>query len=291
MTPTDFLQNFCQGSLQDCIQGVYNLWLAIAVAIAFLYIVIGSLEYMTSAAINKKGAGKKKITGAIIGLVVIFASGSVLYWINPHIFNAELIIFSVTKLEPPKFTESRWQDPGHPVNITSCQKIETDAKNLLIKYPKLLMIEINEGEIDTQDKRARFIGCMARAETSCDPNDVGRQAAGLLSISYNTPAYRSALANRIQQCHNYNIATTIGKNCGPNNTGACLTALKNIELSVCLGLLYSSSYTNPNSRVYFQKMGYTSGSLTNILRIYNAGYYKPDAGLNYAKSITNCINK
>ena len=65
----------------------------------------------------------------------------------------------------------------------------------------------------------------------------------------------------------------------------------NINLSICLGLLYSSSYTNPNSRVYFQKMGYTSGSLTNILRIYNAGYYKSNAGLNYAKSIINCINK
>lgn len=125
MDPVNFIQKYCAegGSLQGCLQGAYNMGIAIAIAIAFLYVVIGALQYLTGAAINKKEQGKNKITGAIKGLIVIFVSGVVLYWINPNIFNAELIIYKVTKLEPPKFSQFE-QIYG--------QHIPQDTKNALI---------------------------------------------------------------------------------------------------------------------------------------------------------------
>ncbi|MEK7673592.1 MAG: hypothetical protein AAB371_00100 [Patescibacteria group bacterium] len=132
MDPTNFIQQYCAegSSLQGCIQGVYNMGIALAIAVAFLYIVIGAVEYMTSAAINKKGAGKNKIIGAIIGLLIIFTSGVLLFWINPEIFNAELIIFKVTKLEPPTFDISNMEGNITPIGDSYLQSI-TGQKNAL----------------------------------------------------------------------------------------------------------------------------------------------------------------
>jgi len=92
--------------LQTCLQTVYNFLVAIAVAIAFIYIIYGALEYLVGAATNKQAAGKDKIINALIGLLIIFFSGVVLYQVNPNIFNAQLIIYRVATLTPPILGES-----------------------------------------------------------------------------------------------------------------------------------------------------------------------------------------
>jgi 3D (Asp-Asp-Asp) domain-containing protein len=92
--------------LQTCLQTVYNFLVAIAVAIAFIYIIYGALEYLVGAATNKQEAGKDKIKNALIGLLIIFVSGVVLYQVNPNIFNAQLIIYRVATLTPPILGES-----------------------------------------------------------------------------------------------------------------------------------------------------------------------------------------
>jgi hypothetical protein len=89
------------GVLQRCLQGVYNVGVALAVALAFLYIIYGAVEYMVGAATNKQSAGKDKIINALIGMLIIFLSGTVLYWINPQIFSAKLILYKVKTLEVP----------------------------------------------------------------------------------------------------------------------------------------------------------------------------------------------
>jgi hypothetical protein len=106
MPMVDFIEKFCRENLvlQKCIQGFYNLLIGLAIAIAFLFIIIGSLQYLLGAAINTKEEGKKKITGAVIGLIVIFVNGVILYWINPNIFKAELIIYRIQTLKPPQFS-------------------------------------------------------------------------------------------------------------------------------------------------------------------------------------------
>jgi len=90
------------GVLQRCLQGVYNVGVALAVALAFLYIIYGAVEYLVGAATNKQSAGKDKIINALIGMLIIFLSGTVLYWINPQIFSAKLLLYKVKTLEAPR---------------------------------------------------------------------------------------------------------------------------------------------------------------------------------------------
>jgi len=111
MNLTDFISIYCTPSIgsqntaniQVCLQGLYNLGVTLAVAIAFLFVVFGAFKYILGAASNQKGAGKQIIMNAIYGLAFIFISGTILYWVNPAIFKAELIIYNVKKLDPPEF--------------------------------------------------------------------------------------------------------------------------------------------------------------------------------------------
>lgn len=66
------------------------LWLTIALAI--IYIVVGGIQYMTSAAASGKGDGKDKIFGALKGLAIALLSYLILYSINPDLVNWKLCI-------------------------------------------------------------------------------------------------------------------------------------------------------------------------------------------------------
>jgi hypothetical protein len=107
---TSFIKEYCREdylgyypeALQSCIQGIYNLLVALAVLVAFLYFLFGAIQYMLSPIADIKGSGKSKMFGALKGLFVIFIFGAILYWINPNIFNAKLIFYRVTSLEIPE---------------------------------------------------------------------------------------------------------------------------------------------------------------------------------------------
>lgn len=101
--PSDFLTRYCGGEIQPCLQGIYNLFLGLALAVALLMVVVGAFQYLTYGAINRQQEGKRRITDALAGLVIIFLSGVALYWINPDIFNAQLIVYRVGYLDVPKF--------------------------------------------------------------------------------------------------------------------------------------------------------------------------------------------
>lgn len=111
MNTLSYISDYCTagGELQACLQGVYNMGLALAVALAFLIILRGAFKYLLGAIPNQKADGKGDIINALVGLAIIAVSGTVLYWVNPHIFNAELITYKVTELTVPKldlqFTE------------------------------------------------------------------------------------------------------------------------------------------------------------------------------------------
>lgn len=93
----------CEGFGQ-CFQELYNLGVQVAVALAFLMLIIGGVEYMLSGTVQGKLRGKKRIADAIIGLVILFLSGTVLYWINPNIFKATLTL-PVVKINIQKAKE------------------------------------------------------------------------------------------------------------------------------------------------------------------------------------------
>jgi D-alanyl-D-alanine dipeptidase len=94
---TGFIQEYCRTgvNLNFCLQGIYNLLVAIAVVVAFFMFLFGAFENLLSAIPDVKMQGKNRMKNAIIGLGIIFVSGVVLYWINPSIFNARLIMYQV----------------------------------------------------------------------------------------------------------------------------------------------------------------------------------------------------
>ncbi len=97
----EFINFYCREGLElnYCLQGIYNLLVAIAVLVAFFVFLFGAFENLLSTIPDFKKQGKDRMKNAIIGLVIIFLSGVVLYWINPYIFNARLILYKVEKLD------------------------------------------------------------------------------------------------------------------------------------------------------------------------------------------------
>ncbi|MCS7183862.1 MAG: pilin [Patescibacteria group bacterium] len=94
----DFISTYCS-SIQACLQGLFNLGVAIAILVAFFMFLFGAFKNLLSVVPDIKMEGKTMMRNAIIGLVVIFLSGIILYWINPFIFDPRIIVYRVTKLE------------------------------------------------------------------------------------------------------------------------------------------------------------------------------------------------
>jgi hypothetical protein len=67
----------------DFIKNLINLILTVALAIAVLFIIIGGYQYITSAGNESRAeSGKKTLINAIIGIVVIILSYTIVYVIN-----------------------------------------------------------------------------------------------------------------------------------------------------------------------------------------------------------------
>ncbi len=111
--PIDFISNYCGESnignpnaISYCLQGLYNLGVAIAVVLAFFVFLFGAFKNLLSVVPDVKMEGKSMMKNAIIGLVVIFLSGAVLYWINPFIFDPRIVIYQVVRLEIESLTDT-----------------------------------------------------------------------------------------------------------------------------------------------------------------------------------------
>lgn len=67
-----------------------KLFIGICAVLAVIMIVIGGIEYMTSELISNKEEGKKRITQAILGLLLALGAYLILWTINPEILNTDL---------------------------------------------------------------------------------------------------------------------------------------------------------------------------------------------------------
>jgi hypothetical protein len=67
-----------------------NLFIGICAVLAVIMIVVGGIEYMTTELISSKEEGKKRIMGAIYGLILALGAWTLLYQINPDLLNTDL---------------------------------------------------------------------------------------------------------------------------------------------------------------------------------------------------------
>jgi hypothetical protein len=129
----DFLNKYCiEGSISKCLQGLYNLGIAFAVVIAFIFFILGAFKNLLSTIPDIKLEGKQQMMNSLIGLAVIFLSGVILYWINPYIFSPTLKIFQVTGYQVPA------------VITTKTESININGTNYNIEVPVLK----NKSDID-----------------------------------------------------------------------------------------------------------------------------------------------
>lgn len=76
-----------QNILGTYVNTMLRIFIGICAVLAMIMIILGGLEYMTSEVISSKEAGKEKITGAVLGLMLALGSWALLNTINPKLLD------------------------------------------------------------------------------------------------------------------------------------------------------------------------------------------------------------
>ena len=76
-----------------------KIFIGICAVLAVIMIVMGGMEYMTSELISNKEEGKKRIAGAIFGLLLALGAYALLYTINPDLLNTDLKSLTAVTVE------------------------------------------------------------------------------------------------------------------------------------------------------------------------------------------------
>ena len=77
-------------SFTEFLKALFTLGVGLAIVFAVIMIILGALGYVLAAVPSAKADGKKKITDAIIGLLILFISTIILNTINPDLLRTGL---------------------------------------------------------------------------------------------------------------------------------------------------------------------------------------------------------
>lgn len=285
--PVSLIAPYCQTDLQACLQGVYNFGLGLAIAVAFLMIIFGAFQYLLGAAINTKEAGKKRIIGSVVGLIIIGVSGTVLYWVNPDIFRAELITFRVSALEPPKLNEisaggsfanqqsvrASYAPAGGRAGFDRCRNALGASLNRVLDR----FSDTNIDGLTTKPQKQALIMCVALHEHSCNNVAASINGQGTFAGMYSAKLSLGGQAQLDASCQSYALCkircqrirtceTGLGltqTDCGNVTVRALAQRFANTDLSSCVAL------TNLDMAV----RRYGHGSLQQGLSAYSGGGY------------------
>lgn len=86
-------------ALGDYLNIMIRIFIGICAVLAVMMVVIGGLEYMTSALPGNKEHGKDRINGAIFGLLLALGSWTLLNQINPNLLKTELTSLGGVEVE------------------------------------------------------------------------------------------------------------------------------------------------------------------------------------------------
>ncbi|MDA1317534.1 MAG: pilin [bacterium] len=127
------------------------LWgVAITIILAVLFVIIGSVQYMTTDAVFGQKEAKKKIASAISGLILALVSWLILTTINPALKNNALNFSTPVLTSPihggfaPAITAPAITAP----DITDLQKpgatFEDSSGNIVIVGPRMTSAQLNQ---------------------------------------------------------------------------------------------------------------------------------------------------
>jgi hypothetical protein len=86
-------------SFVEYLKGIFVAGVGLAIIFAVIMIIIGALGYVMAAVPSAKSEGKKKMTDALFGLLILLVSTVILVTINPDLMRTGL---NLTKLGPPQ---------------------------------------------------------------------------------------------------------------------------------------------------------------------------------------------
>lgn len=138
----------------------YKAGLALAGALAFLMIVIGGFQYMSTDASAEKSEGKQRVIGAVSGLILAFASFIFLRTINTRLVNWDLNFGGPVKRAAPVDLDL----------ISGSRRTERE----MAAYTKSLLNDLEKGKAEATKLRNE-----AEAIRQQIANDLERQEDGL----------------------------------------------------------------------------------------------------------------
>lgn len=83
-------------SLGSYLNVMIKIIIGLAAVLSVIMIIVGGLEYMTSELISSKEEGRKKITGALLGLLIALGAYALLNTINPDLLSTDINIDQAT---------------------------------------------------------------------------------------------------------------------------------------------------------------------------------------------------
>ncbi len=93
-------------NLSSYLSAIFNIGIGLAGALAVLMIVVGGIGYIAGASNpSARSEAKKKITDAIIGLILAMASWLILYTVNPDLLKNKLKITPISIASPKTDTK------------------------------------------------------------------------------------------------------------------------------------------------------------------------------------------
>ncbi|KKQ33857.1 MAG: hypothetical protein US45_C0004G0018 [Candidatus Nomurabacteria bacterium GW2011_GWA1_37_20] len=100
-----------------------KIFIGLCAVLSVVMIVIGGLEYMTSELISSKEAGKEKVTGALLGLLIALGAYALLFTINPDLLKSDInppdaTVTTPTAIVKPAVTTPSLQPVVTPLKTT-----------------------------------------------------------------------------------------------------------------------------------------------------------------------------
>jgi hypothetical protein len=84
-----------EARLSSMLGNIFVLLIGFAGLAAVVMISYGAIEYMVSESLTNKGAGREKILNAVIGLLLVLFTYTILYTINPDILSLRLFVTDI----------------------------------------------------------------------------------------------------------------------------------------------------------------------------------------------------
>jgi len=274
-----------QGAFAKYFNALITIFIGICAVLAMIMIVIGGMQYMTSELVSGKEEAKKRIWGAVGGLILALASYAILNTINPNLLDiglGGLVKAEITISKEETSTGSSTSlcigpNAPSPNSATGTSLTENDSvKNKYI--PARNNIPLSKGAkllitaqtiVEGFDERANG-GQGTKSYRTNNPGNIGNTDDGSTKNFNSLKDGIQAQANIIK-----NIANNTAKSYKIGGTSKCALGTEKYEGYLYQYLrIYATAARGSNAYLngiigYFKQNGVTITPTTKIQEIYN----------------------